>query len=113
MVKKPPPLTPSIATDVTNGEVTDTSALIDTLATITQRVTVALIALVLAVTLVLGLFLWQTHNQINTILSNQNRNAAIAQCQVKTFNAVLKDVRLAFANDKNAAHYAKAVAKCG
>ena len=50
-------------------------------------------------------------------LSNENHqqiqqlNAKVA-CQDKAFNAVLKDVRLAFQNDKNPADYAKAVTQC-
>ena len=50
-------------------------------------------------------------------ISNQDRieiqalNAKIV-CQNKAFNAILKDVRLAFQNDKNPADYAKAVTKC-
>lgn len=50
-------------------------------------------------------------------ITNQDRvqieqlTAKVA-CQNKAFNAILKDVRLAFQNDKNPAHYAKAVDKC-
>lgn len=50
-------------------------------------------------------------------ITNQDRqqigqlNAKVA-CQDKAFNAILKDVRLAFKNDKNPADYAKAVDKC-
>lgn len=43
----------------------------------------------------------------NTQLSNQR-----AGCQDDAFNAILKDVRLVFAGDRNPKDYAKAVTKC-
>lgn len=51
-------------------------------------------------------------NLVHEIRSTQVANATVAQCQVKTFDAILKDVRLAFAGDKKASDYAKAPRSC-
>jgi hypothetical protein len=46
------------------------------------------------------------------IRNTQLANTHINQCQVRTFDAILKDARLAFAGDKNAADYARAPESC-
>lgn len=48
----------------------------------------------------------------NMIRATQVGNTKTNQCEVKTFDAILKDARLAFAGDKNAADYAKAPKEC-
>lgn len=46
------------------------------------------------------------------IRSTQVSNTEVNHCEERSFDAILKDARLAFAGDRNAADYSKAPKKC-
>jgi hypothetical protein len=99
--------TPEVAAYLAQKEVTEKSRL-----QLWHRVALAL-ALSLLISVSALVYVGVTAHLIrDTQISNTKVSDQRANCQDQSFNAVLKDARLAFAGDKNPAHYARAPKAC-
>jgi hypothetical protein len=68
---------------------------------------------VLVAVLSFGIYFGTTINQIKTTVDNHTTTLTKqAECQNQSFDAILKDARLAFTGNKNPADYAKAPKSC-
>ena len=69
------------------------------------------VTLIIVAVVAMASFVWVSHEAAQ-IRQTQLHNTQVAACQDKAFNDILKDVRLAFAENKNPADYLRAPAKC-
>lgn len=95
--------TPEVAAYLAQKEVSQASA------QVTWRRVALFLAAVLA--FVLGVLIYFAVT-VGMIRATQVANTKVSHCQVQTFDAILKDARLAFMGDKTAADYAKAPKGC-
>ena len=107
MVNNGHDLTPEVAAYWQTKERTES-----VLHSMTRRILIVAVSFVLLLTALTVVFYTSEYNTTQANHADITHLEAKISCQNQAFNKILKDVRLAFANDKSPADYAKAVTKC-